>query len=121
VADYNTIRKKRIDNYKKMLGLLKPSKNYDVMFPSIGKDTVPIAFPVLIHGNKREQVYFKLIDKKVSVFALYYRMIEQISKEKFPVSYSISNSILHFPIHQDITKDDLVYMAKTFNKIINER
>ena len=121
VADYDEIRRKRIANYKYMLSLLpKAAKHYDVLHPKLPKGIVPLNFPVVIHNGNRENIYFKLIDKNVTVMALYYRMIEQIDKKKFPVSYSISESILNFPIHQEIEKKEIEYMVNVFGEILRK-
>jgi dTDP-4-amino-4,6-dideoxygalactose transaminase len=121
MADYDKIRNKRIANYKYMLGMLqKTSKYYSILYPNLPKGVVPLNLPVIIHNKNREKLYFKLIDKKVMVIALYYRMIEQIDKNKFPVSYAISESILNFPTHQDIEKTDIKYMIDSFNNVLLE-
>ena len=38
-------------------------------------------------------------------------MIPQIDKEKFAVSYSISQKILNLPVHQDANEADLIKMC----------
>ena len=121
IADYTTIRSKRIANYNYMLSLLqKSNKYYTVLYPNLPRGVVPLNLPIIIHNKKREKVYFKLIDNNVMVISSYYRMIEQIDKNKFPISYQISDSILNFPTHQDIEKKDILYMIEVFNKVIKE-
>jgi dTDP-4-amino-4,6-dideoxygalactose transaminase len=120
-ADYNAIKTRRIANYNMMLSLLKsPGKKYSILHSNVPEGVVPLNFPVLIHNQNREKVYFKLIDKGVTVMSLYYRLIEQIDRASFPLSYHISNSMLNFPIHQDIETKDIEYMSKVFLSVIDE-
>jgi len=76
------------------------------MFDLVNGD-IPQSFPLRIKNEKRERLYFYLIDHAIPVTALYYRLIEQIKQEQFPISFAIASEILNLPVHQDITQDDI--------------
>lgn len=89
------------------------------MHPFLDKGTVPLNFPIIVNNDKREKLYFKLIEDGIITTSLYYRIISEIDRVEFPVSYSISNSILNLPVHQDTTKEDLRFIVKHLTKHIN--
>jgi dTDP-4-amino-4,6-dideoxygalactose transaminase len=111
----------RIKNYNYYLELLpEVSGKMSIMFPKLPKGIVPLNFPILIHSNKREKVYFKLIDAGIITCALYYRLIPEINKKIFPLSYEISEKILNLPVHQDTKKSDVLFIARNLNEILKE-
>ena len=73
----------------------------------LDENTVPHNFPVLIHHNRREPLYFHLQSRQMPTIALYYRLVTEIDCAAFPVSGEISSSILNLPVHQDTSRDDL--------------
>lgn len=97
----------RRKNYQYYLTHLRKLKGIDWMFPSLPAGVIPLNFPILIQQGLREEFYFGLIEKGVTVVSLYYRMIQEINRDSFPVSYEISDAILNLPTHQDITQEDL--------------
>jgi dTDP-4-amino-4,6-dideoxygalactose transaminase len=112
------VDEKRRNNYLVLASKFKASKYYTLLHPDLKPDIVPLNLPVLIHNSKREKIYYELIDRGVHTMALYYRMIPQIDKNIFQTSYEVSESILNFPIHQEMEENDLDLMAEAFNRII---
>ena len=120
LADIDAIKTKRLNNYNYMLKLLrKNNKDYSILHEKLDAETIPLNFPLIIHNKKRENLYFKLIEYKIPVIALYYRLIEQIDKNIHPISYSISQDILNLPTHQDIEIADIELMVTTLHKILD--
>ena len=72
---------------------------------------IPQTFPILIKNNQREKLYFYLMDQGAPTTALYYRLIDQIKKEDFPLSHKISQEILNLPVHQDTNQDDIIIIC----------
>jgi len=68
--------------------------------------------PIIVKNNKREKLYFKLMDEGIPTIALYYRLIDSIDRRQYPDSYYLSNNILNLPVHQDITKNDIEILTK---------
>ena len=105
-TDYVAIAKKRRNNFNFYHEQLKGINHFKIMF-NLDVHEIPQTFPILIGNGLREKLYFFLIEKELPVIALYYRMIEEIEQEKFPISYQISNNILNLPVHQDIEFIDI--------------
>lgn len=89
--------------YKKFLPKIK---DVDIMFDLLDED-IPQSFPVRIKNGMREKLYFYLVGHAIPVTALYYRLIDQIKKEQFPVSFNLSDEILNLPVHQDVNAEDI--------------
>ena len=96
-------RRKNFLLYEKLLSSLN---NVEIMFELHDND-IPQSFPLRVKNNMREKLYFYLINNKMPVTALYYRLIEKIKIEDFPISFSISNEIMNLPVHQDVMEDDI--------------
>jgi len=77
------------------------------LFPEIGPHT-PQTFAVLVQDGLREQLYFALMDRGIPLTALYYRLISQIDETRFPESFRVANSILNFPVHQDVSENQVL-------------
>lgn len=102
-GDVANARRKNFLSYKKFLPKIK---DVEIMFDLLDED-IPQSFPVRIKNGLREKLYFYLIENAIPVTALYYRLIAQIKKEEFPVSFAISDEILNLPVHQDVTTEDI--------------
>jgi dTDP-4-amino-4,6-dideoxygalactose transaminase len=99
-------------NYQYLLNKLKDLDGLTILFPELPQGVVPMNFPVIIKNDNREQLYFFLKDKNIHTTALYYRIIDEIDRKKYPISYYLSDNILNFPIHQDITTADLDFLVE---------
>ena len=117
-SNLKSIQNKRCENYNCLYSLLDGIDEIKIMF-HLNEDTIPQSFPILIKTISREKLYFNLLKKGLPTIALYYRLISEIDKNQFPISYEISNSILNLPVHQDTTKDDLEYLVKQILSEIN--
>ena len=118
-ADFELINEKRRKNYQDYLDNgLKDIKGIKLMFDFLPENTVPLNLPIIVQNGLREKLYFKLIDYNVITISLYYRIIEEINKNAFPVSSQISNSILNLPVHQDIEHHDILNIIKTIKKAL---
>ncbi|MFC5498406.1 DegT/DnrJ/EryC1/StrS family aminotransferase [Caenimonas terrae] len=105
-TNFSEVANARIDNFKAYLKYLPVLDEVKVMY-ELGEGEVPYSFPVRIKGGMREKLYFHLNNRGIPVTALYYRLIEEIKEDLFPVSYDLSREILNFPVHQDITPVDV--------------
>ena len=107
-------------NYQHLLDNISSNEQITVMYPDLNENTIPLNLPILVHNGKREALYFKLEEKGVITCSLYYRLIREISKEKYPLSYQISDSILNLPVHQDTSIKDLNFLIEQLNTALGE-
>lgn len=118
--DETLAQKQVLLNYKYMAKQLEDIKGIELIAPKISDDIFPLNLPVLITGMKRETFYFKMIEEGIVLIALYYRLINSLEKKIYPDSSYISESIINFPINQDITLDEMDEIIGTTKKILEE-
>jgi len=116
-TDMEAVAVKRRDNYQWLANRLAHVDGLTVMFPDIG-EFVPHDFPVVVHDNFREKLYFALMNENLPTIALYYRLIDAITPNAFPVSHSLSKSILNLPVHQDTDQADLELLTDRLVKLL---
>ena len=117
-TDLGAVSSIRRENYNRYLDILSWGAPYfDILLPELPSGVVPLNFPIIIKNYSREKLYFELIDKGVITVSLYYQMIAELPKEEFALSYSISNSILNLPVHQDIDANDIDLINKQLKSI----
>jgi len=115
-TDLDKIAEKKLRNYNAYLKYLdKDSDLFDIIYPELEEGIVPNNFPVFIKNYNRFQFYNELEAMGIPTVVLYYRMIEELSKDEFPVSYEIADTILNLPIHQDIEIEDVKHIAEVLN------
>lgn len=106
----------RRKNYNLLLKKINQnSKVFQIYFPKLITGIVPLNFPVLLKTNNREQIYWDLVNKCIAPVSLYYRLIPELMNYKYPTSHHISERILNLPIHQDLTSEDINYIAEVIN------
>jgi dTDP-4-amino-4,6-dideoxygalactose transaminase len=110
-ANFKAIAEKRRANYALFEKLLSGNIELDILYNLEERD-IPQTFAVKVKGGLREKLYFYLMDRNAPTTALYYRMIKEISKEKFPISHQIAGEILNLPVHQDTESEDIVLICK---------
>jgi dTDP-4-amino-4,6-dideoxygalactose transaminase len=85
--------------------------------PDIG-NLVPHDFPIVVHDGCREKLYFELMKEDLPTIALYYRLIDAITPDAFPLSHALSKDILNLPVHQDTDQADLEHLNDRLVKIL---
>jgi len=117
-ADHNAIAETLKQNYEKLSDSIKDLKGIELMFPKLHEGVVPLNMPLLVGGGKREELYFHLLEKGIPTVALYYRLIEEIEKSEFPLSYEISENIINLPVNQDLVDSDLNRIKHTLEEYL---
>ena len=115
-TDLDKIAEKKLRNYNAYLRYLdKDSDLFDIIYPELEEGIVPHNFPVFIKNHNRFQLYNELEAVGIPTVVLYYRMIEELNKNEYPISYEIADTILNLPIHQDIEVEDVKHIAEVLN------
>ncbi len=107
-------------NYNYLIEKIYDIDEIELLFPQLPDGIVPMNLPIIVKNNKREKLYFNLMEVGIPTIALYYRLIDSIDERLYPDSYYLSNNILNLPIHQDITKEDIELLTEELNNIINK-
>jgi len=110
-SELNKISTIRRNNFKDYAEHLKSNSNINIMFDLTTND-IPQTFPIRIKNGLREKLYYFLMDHELPTVALYYRMIEEIDLNRFPLSGTISSEILNLPVHQDTNAEDIFKLCE---------
>jgi dTDP-4-amino-4,6-dideoxygalactose transaminase len=113
-----TVHKRR-ENYRWLAKRLKNAKRLTIPYAELG-DQVPLNFPIQVHDGLREKLYFALMSAGLPTIALYYRLIDAISPDEFPVSHLVSQRILNLPVHQDTDIADLRQLTDALEAAIED-
>lgn len=116
-SDLEAIAAKRRENYAFYADMLASVKGVQVMY-TLGEAEVPQSFPIRVKNNLREPLYFYLMEKQIPTIALYYRLIDVLDADSYPLAHKISNEILNLPVHQDITQQDTDIVSKEIIKFL---
>lgn len=106
-TDYEKVNKIRIENYRQYLRNWEDINGVYPLYPELPEGIIPLNFPIIVKNGLREKLYFDLVEKGIVPCSLYYRMVEEIDKNLYPISYEISSSILNLPVHQDTSLADI--------------
>lgn len=116
-TDVSAIIQKRRENYRFLEQALSNVNGVSGLW-KLGTTTVPHNYPIIVHHQKREALYFHLLEKNLPTIALYYRLVDELDQELFPLSFEVASSILNLPVHQDTDRGDLMILAKEIEAFI---
>jgi hypothetical protein len=105
-VDYSIIAKRRIDNYRTLLGRLG---DYAV-FPKVGPDVTPLGFPVRV--AKRDRVCQALFDQQM--YPSVHWLIDGVIPPKYKDSHRLARQIMTLPCDQRYRPEDMERMAEVF-------
>lgn len=107
-TDYEFIRRIRRENY---MVLLKRLKEF-ALFPTLGEETVPLGFPVLVDAARRDRILECLY--KQQIYPPVHWRIEGIVPQEFRQSHALSRRILTLICDQRYTISDMERQADAF-------
>lgn len=110
-ADLEGIAERRRENFGFYIKKISDIQGIEVVYNTIRGNEVPQTFPIRVKAGLREKLYFHLMDKNIPTIALYYRLIDQLSKSSHARSHEFSSEILNLPVHQDVTDYDIDKIA----------
>ena len=116
VQEILKIRRQNFKYYKEGLSNLEGVS----VLKEMREHDIPHTFPVYIEDGLREKLYFWLLEKDLTLIALYYRLIDPLKEPKFNNMQKLSSSILNLPLHQDVNKEDIEKVVFLISEGIKE-
>lgn len=116
-SDYKKIREKRRHNFMIYEEKLSGINGIEPMY-KLENYEIPQSFPIRVKNKLREPLYFYLMNKNMPTTALYYRLIDELTIEEYPLSHKISEEILNLPLHQDIDNSDIIDLIKEIKEFL---
>jgi dTDP-4-amino-4,6-dideoxygalactose transaminase len=105
-SDLSLIANRRLENFQFLASAFETSK-FIRPLRALSLGDVPHNYPVLVSNSQREPLYFHLLEHGIRTTALYYQLVKELSRKKFPKSFELSNDILNFSVHQDLSLSKL--------------
>ena len=120
IFDYDLyeIAKIRKENAKLWTRLIEKMDGVEILRP-YSDDVTPQTFPIIIKSYDRNQLYFKLNEFGFGAVSLYHTMIEPIQKENLKDAIWLSKHIINMPVHQDVSREQIIKMYERLTEIIN--
>lgn len=117
--DIKAIADKRRENF-----IIYESLVRDILgikpFKTMMDGDIPHNYPIIVENGLREKLYFWLMDRRVPLIALYYRLIAPLQIDRYHSMQLISNNILNLPLHQDMDIESIRYVAESLKRGISE-
>ena len=103
----SSINKRRIFNWKKLnIFFEKRNLKFKRLFKKIKKEEVPLAYPIIINNNKRDN-FLKYLKKNRVFCAIHWNLKYKKNFNLFYDEYLISKSIVSIPIDHRIDNNNL--------------
>lgn len=117
--DLYSIYNIRRSNYYYLVDLLKDVRGIQVIYKELGEGVCPQTLPVIVESFDRTTLYNKMNEKGFGMVSLYHTMINQLDNSPFEAPITLAKKIINFPVHQDVSHQDIDEMVKELNNIIN--
>ena len=117
-TDLDLVARLRRTNYQYLEQALRRVSGVSPLW-KLPAQTIPHSYPVRVTDDRREALYFHLLEKRLPTIALYYRLVEEIDPRSFPDSYSVANEILNLPVHQDTDESDLEVLVHEIEQFLD--
>ena len=112
------IANKRRTNYSFLTEFLTNTKGITIIHPILKDGIFPQTLPILIHSDKRDDLYFLLNKKGFGVVSLYHTMIKELNGYSNKAVTYTSKHILNLPIHQDTDEIELKKLASLLKNLL---
>ena len=115
------IAQKRIENYRCLQTCLAPlAGRIQPLFDSLPERTVPQTFPARVLTGDRFRLYQQMNDAGYGLVSLYHTLIEplRMAQTEWSDSQALAQSIINFPVHQDVDAQMYGDMARALRALL---
>jgi dTDP-4-amino-4,6-dideoxygalactose transaminase len=115
--DYEAIRQRRVDNYRRLDGLLDQSVAR--VFPTVPDGACPLFFPIVVPD--KQATAERLRSCGVDALEFWNDSSEPGGQEMGPDAQFLRQHVLELPIHQDLTPRHIDHIARHVNGLGHRR
>ena len=115
--DYMYVVNRRRDNFLLYKKLLDDVDAIRPIFKNLPENVCPLYYPIIIQN--RDNICYEL--NKLSIYAISWwsGYHPGIFWDKYQDACYLKNNILVLPVHQDLSKENIIYIANCLKKIIS--
>jgi hypothetical protein len=106
--DFDDVFRRRRENYIFLAERIQKLPGVSLIHENLPIEVCPIGMPVLCKG--RDQIE-KIFNASKIFPPVHWRLPKEITREEFPISHEISDSILTIPIDQRCSREDMERIA----------
>jgi len=111
--DWGSTSEKRRGNFQLLKKML--SQHVDMLFSEIASKEIPLGFVVRL--KKRDWIRMKMAEARIFC-PVHWHLPHDVSKQKFPNSHDLSNTVLTIPIDQRYNSTDMEKIAVTLKHLL---
>ena len=117
--DLYSIYSVRRQNFTYLTKLLQNVSGITLLYTELEEGICPQTLPVSVDNYDRNALYHKMNEAGFGMVSLYHTMISQLENSTSKAATVLAGKIINFPIHQDVSTQDLEDMVEELKKIIN--
>jgi dTDP-4-amino-4,6-dideoxygalactose transaminase len=111
--DFADIRRRRVENYRRLSGLLDP--HVSQVFPHVPDGVCPLFFPIVVADKHRAAEALRA--RGVDALEFWNESCEPGGHEMGPDARDLRAHVLELPIHQDLTDHHIDHVAQQVNAL----
>ncbi len=112
------ITRKRCENYSLLAGHFKSIPHCRLLMEELPEGIVPFMFPVYIENLKKYFPAFEDAALPMQRFAQF--LWPDMAEKTCPVTADYSRNVVLFPCHQELSKEDIIWLFSTVRKILEQ-
>jgi len=116
--DVRNMVARRRENYKYLLELISPQPKVRVCFPELYEGVCPYFMAVEVRDNR--DVHRRLKERSISSFIFGEFLHKALPETGFDEARGLSRKVIGLPIHQDLERRELEYMAQALRYATEE-
>jgi len=121
--DWFEIARRRKSNFLAMSKLLRQlgsfGSQFELMWGELGSNDVPQTLPVRVLNGARDRVYHAMNAAGFGMVSLYHTLISEL--QTYSEMVSVSQSVINFPVHQDVDRGQIEPMVLVFDASLRGR
>lgn len=103
-------------NFRKLDSDLISNGKFRRFWISLDDLTCPLNYPIVLESkNDRSELYEFLTEQEIYPTALYHKLTDKLNRETFPDAYSLADTILNLPVHQDCSPSNISELVTAVN------
>lgn len=116
--DVAHIISRRRENFSHFLNYFSRYHDIKPLFKELPEGVCPLQFPIIV--KKRNYLKAKLNEKAINAYAWWKGYNRNLKWDEFRDACFLKDNVLTLPVHQDLNKENIIFISKQLIKLIKE-
>lgn len=116
--DWESIKKKRRENYNYLLGLLKNNPEIIPLYPALQEGIMPMGMPVYVNNVSRDRLCELLAEESISLTVHWDTLLNDPRLKQFPSTRAMAARMVTLPIDQYTNHAQLDYLVEKMSSFV---